>query len=80
MSDYKKDSELMRLCKSFATKSGDPVRVGDELLFVLVRADQLSRQSGGAFDVTVGPVVQLWRLARRTQELPDAKELAAARA
>ena len=80
MSDYKKDSELIRLCKSFAAKSGDPVRVSDELFFVLVRADQLSRQSDGAFDVTVGPVVQLWRLARRTQELPDAKELAAARA
>ena len=29
--------------------------------------------------MTVGPVVQLWRLARRTQELPDAKEFAAAR-
>src|SRR5207237_1231355 len=39
-----------------------------------------SRASDGAFDVTVGPVVQLWRLARRTQQLPDPKELAAARA
>ena len=28
-------------------------------------ADQLARRSGGAFDVTVGPAVRLWRRARR---------------
>jgi thiamine biosynthesis lipoprotein len=80
MSDYKKDSELMRLCNSFATQVGEPVKVGDDLFFVLRQAEDLSGRSDGAFDVTVGPVVQLWRLARRTQELPDPKEFAAARA
>jgi FAD:protein FMN transferase len=79
MSDYKKDSELMLLCAKFAKEVGDPVKVGDDLFFVLQKAESLSKQSDGAFDVTVGPVVQLWRLARRTQQLPDAKELAAAR-
>jgi len=80
MSDYKQSSELMRLCKHFATEIGEPVRVSDDLFQVLSKADELSRKSDGAFDVTVGPVVQLWRLARRTQELPDPKEFAAARA
>lgn len=80
MSDYKPASELMRLCKSFATKAGEPVKVSDDLFFVLSKAQELSKKSDGAFDVTVGPVVQLWRLARRTQELPDSKEFAAARA
>jgi thiamine biosynthesis lipoprotein len=80
MSDYNKDSELMRLCKAFATEAGEPVKVSDDLFFVLQRAEELSKKSDGAFDVTVGPVVQLWRLARRTQELPDPKEFAAARA
>jgi thiamine biosynthesis lipoprotein len=79
MSDYKQTSELMRLCKQFATQVGDPVPVSDDLFFVLSRADELSRRSNGAFDVTVGPIVHLWRHARRTQELPDSKELAAAR-
>ncbi len=79
MSDYKKDSELMLLCKTFTTDVGDPVKVGGDLFFVLRKADELSKKSDGAFDVTVGPVVQLWRLARRTQQLPDAKEFAAAR-
>jgi thiamine biosynthesis lipoprotein len=80
MSDYKQTSELMQLCKRFATEVGDPVAVGDDLFAVLARAEEMSKKSGGAFDVTVGPVVQLWRHARRTQELPDPKEFAAARA
>jgi FAD:protein FMN transferase len=79
MSDYKQTSELMRLCKTFAKDVGEPVKVSDDLFFVLSKADELSRKSDGAFDVTVGPVVQLWRHARRTQELPDPKEFAAAR-
>ena len=33
----------------------------------------------GAFDVTVGPLVQLWRASRRTKQLPTAEELAAAK-
>ena len=31
LSDYKPASELMRLCKSFATKVGEPVKVSDDL-------------------------------------------------
>ncbi|QJX00891.1 FAD:protein FMN transferase [Frigoriglobus tundricola] len=79
MSDYKKESELMRLCRAFASEVAAPVKVSDDLFFVLQKAEALSIKSDGAFDVTVGPVVQLWRLARRTQELPDPKEFARAR-
>jgi thiamine biosynthesis lipoprotein len=77
MSDYKPDSELMRLC---AKAGGDPVPVSPELFTVLTKAQQVAEKSDGAFDVTVGPVVRLWRLARRTQRLPDADKLAKARA
>ena len=74
MSDYKKDSELMRLC----AKPGEAVPVSEDLFAVLVKAEEMSKASDGAFDITVGPVVQLWRHARRTQQLPDRDELAAA--
>jgi len=77
MSDYDNTSELMRLC---AQAGGPPVPVSSELFFVLSKAQEVSRQSGGAFDVTVGPVVKLWRMARRLRKLPDAKKLAEARA
>lgn len=78
MSDYKRDSELMKLCAAFRSDVGPPVPVSNDLFAVLWQARELSRVSDGAFDVTVGPVVQLWRHARRTQQLPDKEELAAA--
>jgi len=77
MSDYDNTSELMRLC---AQAGGPPVPVSAELFFVLSKAQEVSRQSDGAFDVTIGPVVKLWRTARKNKKLPDAKKLAEARA
>ncbi len=43
------------------------------------RARHVSEKCDGLFDVTVGPLSQLWRLARKTQKLPDPKELAEAK-
>ena len=75
MSDYKTSSELMRLCRN---AGGPPVRVSRDLFHVLARAQEIAQQTNGAFDVTVGPVVRLWRRARRRVELPDQNELQAA--
>jgi thiamine biosynthesis lipoprotein len=77
MSDYRTDSELMRLCRQAGHVPGP---VSEDLFLVLSTAQEVSRRSGGAFDVTVGPIVRLWRRARRTQQLPDADQMAAARA
>src|SRR5262249_14068168 len=56
-----------------------PVAVSSELFTVLTKAQEVSKKSDGAFDVTVGPVVRLWRLARRTGRMPDVEEVAKAR-
>src|SRR5262249_53417322 len=77
MSDYRPTSELMRLCQK---AGGDSVKVSGDLFTVLTRAQEVADLSDGAFDVTVGPLVRLWRRARRTQQLPPADELAAAKA
>lgn len=61
LSDYRRDSELMRLC---ARAGGPPVTVGEDLFAVLTRAIDVSAASGGAFDVSAGPLVRLWRTAR----------------
>lgn len=76
MSDYRKESELMRLC---AKAGGPPVRVSPDLFLVLRRAQKVSRESKGAFDVTVGPLIALWRAARKSAVLPDPTELERAR-
>ncbi len=79
MSDYNPKSELMKLCAANDADPGRPVRVSADLLAVLAHADLVARVSDGAFDITVGPMVKLWRVARKVKELPDAKELAAAK-
>ncbi len=76
LSDYDPDSELMRLCAH--QPAGEPVPVSQELFDVLAAALELSRRSEGAFDVTIGPVVKLWRVARRKKQLPDPDALKAA--
>ena len=77
MSDYRRDSELMRLAERSGT---GPVPVSADLFHVLRMAERLARLSGGAFDVTAGPLVQLWRKARDTRTLPAPDTLKAARA
>ena len=72
MSDYRKDSELMRLNDK---AGGPPVHVSPDLYLVLKRAEKVSRLSGGEFDITVGPEVAQWRKARKTGVLPTAAEI-----
>jgi thiamine biosynthesis lipoprotein len=75
MTDYQSGSELMLLCRK---AGGPPVEVSADLFRVLARAQEISRRSEGAFDVTVGPVVRLWRQARTRHRLPAPQGLASA--
>ncbi len=68
MSDYDSDSELSRLSRT--SGQGKAVPVSSTLWKVLVRAQEFAERSDGAFDITVGPLVNVWRRARRQQELP----------
>ncbi len=68
LSDYRCESELMRVCRA---SGGPPIRVSDDLFRILVQADEIATLSYGAFDPSVGPLVQLWREARRTGEQPS---------
>jgi thiamine biosynthesis lipoprotein len=77
LSDYDSGSELRRLCDT--SSEGVSVPVSEELWQVLSHAQALSGRTGGAFDVTVGHVVRLWRRARRREVLPPPDRLDAAR-
>ncbi len=72
MSDYRPDSELMKLCEK---AGGPPVEVSVDLFEVLKKAEEFARLTDGAFDVSISPVVRLWRKARRTREMPKAEEI-----
>lgn len=77
LSDYNPDSELSKL--SATSGSGRAVPLSDDLWTVLERSQRLADSTEGAFDVTVGPVVRLWRRARRNKEFPAAERLEEAR-
>jgi thiamine biosynthesis lipoprotein len=77
LSDYDTDSELSQLSRT--SGQGREIPVSDDLWRVLKRAQDLAERSGGAFDVTVGPCVNLWRKARREGKMPDPARLARAR-
>lgn len=76
LSDYDADSELSLLSRT--SGGGKPVPVSPDLWRVLEFSLLQAERTGGAFDVTVGPVVNLWRKARRDKKLPDETRLAEA--
>lgn len=57
MSTYLEDSELSRFNRSPANQG---FSASPHLLEIVAQAKQVSEQSGGAFDVTVGPLVDAW--------------------
>jgi len=57
LSSYRPESEISRL--NAAGTSG-PVQVSEEAFALLMRGEEIRAASGGAFDVTVGPMVELW--------------------
>lgn len=77
LSDYRDDSEV---AKVNAAAGGEPVRVSEAFITVLQRAQEVSRVSDGAFDVTIGPVTQLWRAAKQAGRSPSQAEIDAAHA
>jgi thiamine biosynthesis lipoprotein len=75
LSDWEKDSELNLLVRS---ASRVPQPVSPELMEVLEASFRLSELSEGAFDITSGPPVALWRRARQTGSLPSQPDIEAA--
>lgn len=76
LSDYKPDSELNTACR---VAVGRVVTISADLATVLQASQALSEATDGAFDVTVGPLIRLWRRARQTRVLPSPEALAEAR-
>lgn len=72
MSNYRTDSELARVNREAAVH---PVAVSPPLWDVLVAARRVSRDSHGAFDVTVGPLVRLWGFHDKRPHVPTPDEL-----
>ena len=79
MSGYRPDSEISRFN---AATSTDWFEVSSDLAIVVDYALEVSRESGGAFDITIGPLVAAWGFgaAGEPVDLPDEAKLAELRA
>ena len=77
LSNYSADSELNQFCK--AAPQENFTLVSEHLASVLRAASDISRKSDGYFDVTIGPLANLWRRARATHRMPKPHRLQVAR-
>src|SRR5712691_7569358 len=73
MSHYKADSALSRLNREAAQ---GPVAVDPELFALIAESLRYSRESDGAFDITVGPLMKAWGFFRGGGRVPGSAELA----
>jgi FAD:protein FMN transferase len=76
LSLYRPTSEISHLN---ARAAFEPVRVEPSLFRLLQRAQSLSRETEGAFDITVAPLMRCWGFMRGTGQLPNPAEVAEAR-
>lgn len=72
MSLYKDDSEITRVNMAAGKH---PVTVSPEMIEVAEKAVQISELTGGAFDVTIGPLVVLWQMRLKQDAIPSDAEI-----
>ena len=72
MSDYRADSELKKFCLSGYDNF---IKLSEDLFTVLNFSQTLAMETNGAFDITCGNLVKLWREARNKNSLPNEKQI-----
>lgn len=73
---YQETSEIAAVNRSAGS---DGVCVSPETFALLDRAKELSEATGGAFDITAGPLVEAWGFTRRQGRKPTGQEIETAR-
>ncbi len=76
LSNYKPGSEWSKVNRE---ASAHPVRISNELFDLLAACVEYSRESEGAFDISVGPLMKIWGFYKGTGHLPQPGEIETAR-
>ncbi|MBN1910043.1 MAG: FAD:protein FMN transferase [Pirellulales bacterium] len=77
LSVFRESSDISRINRLAAE---EPVEIDDELFTLLEETVRLHDQTDGAFDVTAGPLSDVWGFSRRSGRVPTPDELAEASA
>ena len=75
LSVFRQSSEI---CRVNQTAAEEPVEIEPRLLELLEMAMRLHVETGGAFDLSCGPLSEAWGFARRDAAVPHEKDLAEA--
>jgi len=67
LSRFRDDSQVYRINKSACSY---PQTIDEELFFLIRDCLRFSQESGGAFDITIAPLMDLWRSAKKEGPLP----------
>jgi thiamine biosynthesis lipoprotein len=72
MSVFKDESEISMINKNAGL---EPQKVSEDTYYVLNKAKRYCNISDGAFDVTIRPIVGLWKIGSEKPEFPDKNEI-----
>jgi FAD:protein FMN transferase len=75
MTIYRSEGEVLQINSQAAE---GPVPVESRLFALFQLAERLHRETGGAFDITTGPLSAAWGFSRRQGRMPSESEIAAA--
>lgn len=71
-SDYDSSSELSHLN---AGAGKGPQQISSTLWKIMIESENAFETSGGAFDITVGPLSRIWRKARKEKSFPEKEQI-----
>lgn len=72
MSGFREGSDVDRINKSAGVS---PVKVDKDTLNVIIKAIEISEMTGGAFDITIGPLSKLWGFGEKENYIPSEEEV-----
>lgn len=72
MSPWREGGDVFRINRS---SGREWVKVSAETLYVIKKSIEVSEQSNGGFDITMGPLIELWRVSRERGYPPSEEEL-----
>jgi thiamine biosynthesis lipoprotein len=75
LSNYEPESDISKLVRDARHKA---VAVDASLFEIIQKSAELSTRSQGRFDVTIGPLLKVWKKAKEEDRKPTSEELAAA--
>lgn len=71
-SDYSTESEVSKLALQ---RNKNDLKISDELFKMIPASKEAWKRSKKTFDITIGPLTQLWRKTKNDKRFPDSAEI-----